>query len=117
MSYHKPNNRLIYDECNYQEKLGTSVSSINYQLYGGKFLNCGNCTTEDVCGSDKTIQNSMTEKHVKRIELESKLRGFNPKRNGCSVDIDWKNMTVDSQLSTPSDICSVIPNREKLCKH
>ena len=117
MSYHKPNNRLIYDECNYQEKLESSVSPLRYQLYGGKFVNCNNCSTEnDVCGSDKTIQTNLTNKHVKRIELENMLRGFNPKNCGCSIKTDFKSIEVDSTLSTPSDMCNIVPSREKLVK-
>lgn len=37
-------NRLMYDNCAYQKKLFESVSPLSYQLYEGKFENCGKCT-------------------------------------------------------------------------
>lgn len=36
-------NRQIYDNCAYQKELYESTSPLAYQLYQGKFENCGKC--------------------------------------------------------------------------
>ena len=36
-------NRSIYDNCSYEKRLYESVSPLAYQMYFGKFENCGKC--------------------------------------------------------------------------
>ena len=36
-------NRLIYDDCYYNQYIHGSVSPFIYQMYEGKFENCGKC--------------------------------------------------------------------------
>lgn len=36
-------NKLIYDNCAYEQRLYTSTEPLMYALYEGKFENCGKC--------------------------------------------------------------------------
>jgi hypothetical protein len=36
-------NNLMYDNCAYQKSLFESTSPLQYQLFGGKYENCGKC--------------------------------------------------------------------------
>lgn len=92
MSY----NRLKYDKCAYQKQLHESTSTFAYQLYGGKYKNCGSCnqggcqtpetgTMSTACGdlkyttyplySGKYIQRDVGNGVYKIIDIESELRG------------------------------------------
>lgn len=89
-------NRLTYDRCAYNKYLSESTSTFDYQIYGGKYKNCGACqyqqsdvaTTGKVktpCGevgystyplySGKYIQRDIGRTKYQIIDIESELRG------------------------------------------
>jgi hypothetical protein len=64
-------NRLTYDNCAYQKKLYESTSPFVYQMYDGKFENCGKCK------KDKFYR------PFDLVDVESELRNISRPSSKC----------------------------------
>jgi hypothetical protein len=72
-------NRLIYDNCEYNTKLGESVGPLEYMLNPMQYENCNKCRIElGVVGGNNVS-------HVKGnlVDLESDLMGVTRKASLC----------------------------------
>ena len=94
-------NRLIYDKCAYATTIKESTSSLEYNLFKGKFENCthNNCPVGDF---------SNTLEFGPRTETESELYGLTRPGSLCpSLKFDPTKKFVNPELS-PARICESI---------
>ena len=68
-------NRLIYDDCYYNQYIHGSVSPFIYQMYEGKFENCGKCRKDHFYHP------------YDLVDVESELRNQTRPASGCGA---WK---------------------------
>ena len=67
--------RLEYDNCAYKQELRQSTDPMRYQLYSGKYVNCGN-----ICRADKNFPAN----GIALVDVESELKGINRINSRCN---------------------------------
>lgn len=68
-------NRLIYDSCAYDQKLGDNKNIFNYDMMINKFESCAKCVDKDEVDMQRL---------AKRVDLESDLRFFPHRYSLCN---------------------------------
>jgi len=109
-------NRPIYDNCAYQKRLYQSTSPLSYQLYEGKFENCGKCMHENKFYRPFDL-----------VDVESELRNITrplshcpqykynpncPKSKSCMSTFDPSVPVV-----MPPDACPIVHNNIPKMRH
>ncbi len=109
-------NRLSYDNCAYQKRLYESTSPLLYQLYEGKFENCGKCTYKNQFWRPYDLVDLESElKNITRPNTKCPQLKYNPdcKKSKMCVSTFEKNLpvVVDSQ------VCPVVTNNIPRMNH
>jgi hypothetical protein len=109
-------NRLIYDECAYQQKVLTSTSPMLYSLYIGAYENCNKCRQPN------------TTRYIALTDIESELRNqtrYNSKCNHIKYNpscVLTKGMpvpcisTYDKRvpIELSPEVCPIVPDHERI---
>jgi hypothetical protein len=74
-------NRLIYDNCAYEQKLNVSTGPSNYSMYPGKYEHSSKCRIQlgQVGGNGVSIYDG------NMVDLESDLMGIDRRASMCST--------------------------------
>jgi hypothetical protein len=124
-------NRLIYDKCAYGQKIQSSTDPLSYQLFTGKFENCGRCNKTQTysgqyenCGTTACYKNNKT---LLRVDVESDLRGIDRVASQCSslkYHPNCNNPSTcvsknDSRVPTfsPPYLCEIRPTNASKATH
>ena len=92
-------NRLIYDKCAYATEMKESTSSLEYNLFKGKYESCVQCPNGDFAN---------TIEFGSRADVENELYGLNRLGTKCpSMLYDPKNTFTKPEFSPPT-MCSSI---------
>jgi hypothetical protein len=93
-------NRLIYDKCAYATTIKESTSSLEYNLYKGKFENCKQCQ-----GGDFTNYLEFGS----RADTENELYGLTRLNSLCpSLKYNPMNNSFKSPKYSPPKMCEGI---------
>lgn len=68
-------NRLIYDSCAYDQKLGDNKNIFNYDMLISKYESCAKCVDKDEVDMQRLPS---------RVDLESELRIYPNRLTNCS---------------------------------
>jgi hypothetical protein len=92
-------NRLTYDNCAYSTTVKESVSSLDYNLFKGKFENCGQCKTGD-------FTNVLA--HEVRADVESELLGLPRPNSKCPTNQYDPSKPYNKPDFSPPTMCQSI---------
>lgn len=118
-------NKLIYDECAYNQKLRQSVFPGSYMLYGGKYYNDKPCRI----GFGTVGGNQVSNYSGNMVDLESNLMGldrtaslcnsyqYNPAKKGCwfkgNNGIPYDTISCNSKNLNNLPTCQLVKYKNK----
>jgi hypothetical protein len=92
-------NRLTYDNCTYATTVKESVSSLDYNLFRGKYENCKQCKVSDY---DNILALDA------RAEVESELLGLPRPNSRCPTDKFDPKKVYNNPAHSPPTMCQNI---------
>jgi hypothetical protein len=92
-------NRLTYDNCAYSTTVKESVSSLDYNLFKGKYENCTQCKISDF--------NNIIALDT-RAEVESELHGLPRPNSRCPTEKYDPNKKFNNPNHSPPTMCQSI---------
>lgn len=100
--------RLHYDKCAYAKQLQEETSPLDYQLYEGKFENCGKCVYDKFYRPFDLVDVESELRNQTRRASRCPQNDYNPKcrKNArCMSTFD-----KSAPIILPSDVCPIVFN-------